>query len=99
MVDPQRDIDRVLDLLERLGVRLSHVVETHVHNDYVSGGLTLARTTGAEYVQPAGSSMEFDHTAVQDGDVLAAGSMRLRALLYSRSYSSPHQLCVEQRRR
>ncbi len=49
-VDPQRDIDRVLDLLSARGLRLTHVVETHVHNDYVTGGLDLARRTGADYV-------------------------------------------------
>ena len=42
MVDPQRDIDRVLDLAARDGVRITHVFETHIHNDYVTGGLALA---------------------------------------------------------
>lgn len=46
VVDPQRDIDRVLALAGRLGVRVTHVVETHLHNDYVSGGLALARVSG-----------------------------------------------------
>ena len=44
VVDPQRDIDRVLDLAAEHGVRITHVLETHVHNDYVTGGLELART-------------------------------------------------------
>ena len=43
VVDPQRDIDRVLALLDEHGVRLTHVFETHIHNDYVTGGLALAR--------------------------------------------------------
>lgn len=43
VVDPQRDIDRVLDLVEERGWQVTHVLETHVHNDYVSGGLELAR--------------------------------------------------------
>jgi glyoxylase-like metal-dependent hydrolase (beta-lactamase superfamily II) len=38
VVDPQRDIDRILELLEADGVRLTHVFETHIHNDYVTGG-------------------------------------------------------------
>ena len=47
VVDPQRDIDRVLALAAERGVRITHVLETHVHNDYVSGGLELAGRTGA----------------------------------------------------
>ena len=39
---PQRDIDRILDATDAPGVTITHVAETHVHNDYVSGGLVLA---------------------------------------------------------
>jgi hydroxyacylglutathione hydrolase len=80
VVDPQRDIDRVLDLVEARGLRVTHVLETHVHNDYVTGGLELAQRTGAAYVLPAGSDVAFDHLSVGDGDVLDAGTMRLRVL-------------------
>jgi len=38
VVDPQRDIDRVLEVLSGRRITLSHVLETHIHNDYVSGG-------------------------------------------------------------
>jgi glyoxylase-like metal-dependent hydrolase (beta-lactamase superfamily II) len=80
VVDPQRDIDRVLSLVEARGLRVTHVVETHVHNDYVSGGLELAARTSAAYVLPSRSEVEFPHVGVGDGDVLAAGAMRLRVL-------------------
>ena len=49
VVDPQRDIDRVLAAAASRGARITHVFETHVHNDYVTGGLALARVTGASY--------------------------------------------------
>jgi glyoxylase-like metal-dependent hydrolase (beta-lactamase superfamily II) len=45
VVDPQRDIDRVLGVLGEHRVRLSHVFESHIHNDYLTGGLALARRT------------------------------------------------------
>ena len=80
VVDPQRDIDRVQALAGERGVRVTHVLETHVHNDYVTGGLELARQAGADYVLAAGSGVEFDHVAVGDGQVLEAGEMRLRVL-------------------
>jgi glyoxylase-like metal-dependent hydrolase (beta-lactamase superfamily II) len=37
-VDPRRDIDRVMAVAARRGMRITHVVETHLHNDYVTGG-------------------------------------------------------------
>ncbi|MCF6510100.1 MBL fold metallo-hydrolase [Blastococcus sp. MG754426] len=80
VIDPQRDIDRVLDLVTQRRVRVSHVLESHVHNDYVTGGPELARRVGAVYVLPAGSGAELDHVAVSDGDVLDAGRMRLTVL-------------------
>jgi hydroxyacylglutathione hydrolase len=81
VVDPQRDIDRVLDLLEEHGVRLTHVLETHIHNDYVTGGLALAERTGAAYLVNGEDEVSFDRTPVRDGDVVEVGSrMRVTAL-------------------
>lgn len=80
VVDPQRDIDRVRALAAEHGVRVTHVIETHVHNDYVTGGLELARASSAAYVLPAGSEVEFEHTSVSDGEVLEVGGMRVRVL-------------------
>lgn len=77
VVDPQRDIDRVLDAAATAGVEITHIAETHVHNDYVSGGLTLARITGAAYLHAAAEPLRFDHTPVSDGDVVAVGTMQV----------------------
>ncbi|AWK09077.1 MBL fold metallo-hydrolase [Streptomyces spongiicola] len=80
-VDPPRDIDRVLAAAARRGVRISHVAETHIHNDYVSGGLELARVTGAEYLVPAGAHVSFARVAVSDGDAVAIDAgVTLRAM-------------------
>lgn len=70
VVDPPRDIDQVIAAADRRGVRIAYVVETHLHNDYVTGGLELARTTGASYVVPAGARVSFDRLPVADGDTL-----------------------------
>ena len=80
VVDPQRDIDRILDMVRQRGVRVTHVLETHIHNDYITGGLDLAQRTGAAYVVPADSGAEFDHLPAGDGEEFRAGRMRLRAL-------------------
>lgn len=59
VVDPQRDIDRFIEILEERGLRLTHVLETHMHNDYISGGRDLAARLGAELVLPAASGAGF----------------------------------------
>jgi len=80
VVDPQRDIDRVEAVLNRLGLRCVLVLETHIHNDYVSGGYQLARTTGADYAISAHDEVSFDRHSVHDGDELIAGTMTVRAV-------------------
>ena len=81
VVDPQRDIDRVLALLDEHGVRLTHVFETHIHNDYVTGGLALATRTGAAYLVNAEDEVSFTRTPIRDGEVVEIGDrMRVTAL-------------------
>lgn len=79
-VDPPRDIDRVLAVLDERAWRLTHVLETHVHNDYVSGGLELSRRTAASYVVAAVEDVAFERQPIGDGDQIITGEMRLRAL-------------------
>ncbi|HET6634233.1 MAG TPA: MBL fold metallo-hydrolase, partial [Streptomyces sp.] len=81
VVDPQRDVDRVIAEAGRLGVRIAAVLETHVHNDYVSGGLELSRLTGAEYGVAAADEVPFAHRPLRDGDVLElSGRLRVRVI-------------------
>ncbi|MQS37502.1 MBL fold metallo-hydrolase [Streptomyces katsurahamanus] len=80
-VDPPRDIDQVIAAAARRGVRITHVVETHIHNDYVTGGLELARVTGAVYLVPAAAQVSFAREPVRDGDVIEVDAgLTLRAL-------------------
>jgi glyoxylase-like metal-dependent hydrolase (beta-lactamase superfamily II) len=81
VVDPQRDIDRVLALLDARHLRLTHVFESHIHNDYVTGGFALTQRAGAAYLVNADDAVSFDRTPVRDGDVLAIGPrMRVTAV-------------------
>ncbi|MGE5718504.1 MAG: MBL fold metallo-hydrolase, partial [Nocardioidaceae bacterium] len=81
VVDPQRDIDRVLALASDEGVRVTHVFETHIHNDYVTGGLALAEQTGAKYHVNADDEVSFERTPIRDGDTVAVGDrMAVRAI-------------------
>jgi glyoxylase-like metal-dependent hydrolase (beta-lactamase superfamily II)/rhodanese-related sulfurtransferase len=82
-VDPPRDFEQVIRAAARRGVRISHVVETHLHNDYVTGGLELARVTGAAYLVPAAARVSYARVPVHDGDrweIEATAGLALRAL-------------------
>ena len=80
VLDPQRDIDRVVGLAADRGVQIRLVLETHLHNDYLTGGLELARWAGAEYAVPAGDEVAYERVPATHGTVLVAGPMRFRVL-------------------
>ena len=81
VVDPQRDIDRVLELAGAAGVRITHVFETHIHNDYVTGGLALSKATGAAYHVNAADKVAYQRVPTHDGDVIdVSDALRIRVI-------------------
>ena len=80
VVDPRRDVDIYLEAAAEADLRISHVIETHLHNDYVSGGRELAVLTGATHVIGAGAELAHEHRPIRDGEVVDVGTIRLRAL-------------------
>jgi hydroxyacylglutathione hydrolase len=80
LVDPQRDAWRFVEAAQERGWRIRHVLETHVHNDYLSGALETRAATGAEIVAPARGRYEFEHRPVDEGDAVEVGGLRLMAL-------------------
>ncbi len=80
IIDPQRDVDIYLETAERKGWKIEHIIETHVHADFVSGHRELAERTGARIYLGAGSGAQFPHVAVKDGDEIEFGGCRLRFL-------------------
>jgi hydroxyacylglutathione hydrolase len=80
VVDPRRDVDVYLDAARAAGLRITHVVETHLHNDYVSGGRELASLTGASHVIGAGAELRHEHRPIRDGESFDLGSLRFQAL-------------------
>ena len=80
VVDPQRDIDRVIEIVESEGVQIVAVVETHMHNDYVSGGLVLAREFGAKYLVNEADPVAFDRNAIKDLEVVEFGDFAIQAI-------------------
>ena len=77
VIDPQRDLDRLQAVLDEHGLRCAMVVETHVHNDYVSGGLQLAHHHHAPYAVNGTDEVAFDRQPVADGDRLTIGDMQV----------------------
>jgi len=80
VVDPQRDIGIYLDAAREHGLRIEHIIETHLHADFVSGHHELAQRTGATIHLGEGSGATFPHRALREGDSIAFGQCRLEIL-------------------
>jgi hydroxyacylglutathione hydrolase len=80
VVDPRRDVDVYVDAAAERGWRISHVLETHLHNDYVSGGPELALLTGARHIIGARAEAAYEHMPVHDGDAFDLGALRFTVL-------------------
>jgi hydroxyacylglutathione hydrolase len=80
VVDPQRDVEIYLEAARQNNLRIAHVIETHLHADFVSGHRELAARTGAKIYVGARAGAQFPHVAVRDGDEVLFGRCRLRFL-------------------
>jgi hydroxyacylglutathione hydrolase len=80
VVDPQRDAWRFLQAARARGAVIRAVLETHVHNDYVSGAHEIRAATGAQIIAPARGRYEFRHRAVDEGDEVMLGGLRVVAM-------------------
>lgn len=80
VVDPDRDVRKYLAAAEARGLKITFIIETHLHADHVSGNTELAARTGAEIVVHELAQAEFPHRTVKAGDTLALGNVRLDIL-------------------
>ena len=80
VVDPQRDFGRILAAAEARRLRITHVLETHIHNDYITGGLALAARPGQTYVVAASEEVSFERLAVRDRDQISTGSLTVTVM-------------------
>ena len=80
VIDPRPDVDIYLDASRELGVAITHILETHIHADYMSGSRELASRLGNAEICASGEGAEggeeygFAVHRLRDGDVLAFGS-------------------------
>lgn len=80
VVDPQVDVEQYLELARKHGLCIKYVVQTHIHEDFVSGACALAAAAGGAEVCVSGhdaAKYGFEHHLVHDGDVLELGSVQL----------------------
>lgn len=92
-VDVQRDYERWIESAKQAGTQITHVLETHIHNDYITGGYTLAKQTGAQYIIPADTDVTFAATKMSDGEELKAGKLTIKA--YHTPGHTPHHMSYQ----
>jgi len=92
VIDPRRDVDEYLSEAKKEGLAIRHVIETHLHADFVSGHRELARSTGAKIYFGAQARARFDHVPVRDGEEVAFGNVVLRFL--ETPGHTPESICV-----
>lgn len=80
IIDPDREVQKYLDAATSRGLTITHIIETHLHADHVSGNSDLAARTGATIYVHEASGAEFPHQPVKDGDVLELGNLRLKVI-------------------
>jgi hydroxyacylglutathione hydrolase len=84
VIDPKRDIDTYLEIAERQNYKITHIAETHIHADFLSGARELSNTTGAEiYLSDEGGEdwqYKYTHKGLKDGDVIKVGNVKLEVL-------------------
>jgi hydroxyacylglutathione hydrolase len=80
IVDPRRDIEAYFHAAARAGFSIKYVLETHVHNDFLSGARILAAESGAQHIASAAAGLRFRYRGVTEGCALPLGSLELAVL-------------------
>lgn len=84
VIDPKRDIDTYLEIAKQNNMKITHVAETHIHADFLSGSRELAKLTGATiYLSDEGGpdwQYEFSHTGLKDGSIIYVGNLKFEVL-------------------
>lgn len=80
VIDPQRDVDIYIKEARAQGVKITHILQTHLHADFISGHMDLARKTGAKIYVAKSANCTFDHVSLAEGDVVELEDMRLQVL-------------------
>ncbi|TCO11069.1 glyoxylase-like metal-dependent hydrolase (beta-lactamase superfamily II) [Natronoflexus pectinivorans] len=91
VIDPQRDIDVYIKEARELGVVITHILQTHMHADFISGHMDLAEKTGAKIYVAKMAECTFDHVALSEGDTIEIEDIDIKVL--ETPGHSPDHLC------
>ena len=80
VIDPDREVRKYLDVAASRGLKITHIIETHLHADHVSGNTDLAARTGADIYVHEASGAEYPHKPLKHDDIIELGNIRLRVL-------------------
>lgn len=80
VIDPSRRIAQIQSVAEREAVSIEAIFETHLHNDYVSGGLALAKKTAAKYYLSSNDQVSFNHNKINDGETIRVGKITIKVV-------------------
>jgi hydroxyacylglutathione hydrolase len=80
IIDPQRDVEIYLEAAKAMDMDITHILETHLHADFVSGHLELADRTDAQIYAPKSANCAFDHIGVAEDDHFKIEDMQLQVL-------------------
>jgi hydroxyacylglutathione hydrolase len=80
VLDPERDVDRYLQMAEGLGLKIIYALDTHLHNDFVSGALEIAAQAGAKVGASSEARIDFEHLPLSEGSTLDLGELRIATL-------------------
>jgi hydroxyacylglutathione hydrolase len=80
VIDPKRDIDTYFEVTDYENLKITHIFETHIHADFVSGARELSSKTKAPIYAGVHGNLEFEHIPLSDGDVIKIGTLAIEAL-------------------
>ncbi len=80
LIDPLRDVDRYVAAASERGLTLTHVLDTHLHADFISGNRELAAQTGALIGASATAGLGFEHAPLDDSSVIDMGAFQIRVM-------------------
>lgn len=84
VIDPKRDVDTYLEIAAQQDMRITHILETHIHADFLTGSRELAALTGAGmYLSDEGGpdwQYEFEHKGLRDGNLIRLGNLEFKVM-------------------